>query len=76
MFYLNYWAPVVRIYVCLSFSLFLKNEIVFKKSLRDFCDGPVVKTALPRRGIWVQFLVGELGSHMLHHVTKNKQITF
>ena len=30
---------------------------------RDFLGGPVVKTAFPMQGTWVQFLVGELRSH-------------
>ena len=36
------------------------------------CTGsPLVKTAFPVQGIWVQFLVGELRSHMLHRTAKN-----
>lgn len=29
-------------------------------------SSPVVKTALPLQGVWVQPLAGELGSHMPH----------
>ena len=36
-------------------------------------DGPVVKTlVLPLQGAWVQFLVGELRSHMLCCMAKSK----
>ena len=36
-------------------------------------DGPVVKTpVLSRQGVWAQFLVGELRSHMLCCMAKIK----
>ena len=38
--------------------------------LRDFRNSPVVKTLLPLQGVWVRFLVGELGSQMPHGVAK------
>ena len=38
-------------------------------------DGPAVKTlVLPLQGAWVQFLVGELRSHMLCCMAKNKKL--
>ena len=36
----------------------------------DFAGGPVVKTLLPLQGMWVQSLVGELRSFMLHDAAK------
>ena len=42
----------------------------FKILYGGFLGGPVVKTLLAMQGIWVQSLVGELRSHMLHGVAK------
>ena len=40
-------------------------NILFLTCLRrDFLGGPLVKTMLPRQGVWVRFLVGELRSKM------------
>ena len=37
-------------------------------------DGPIVKTpVLPLQGAWVQYLVGELRSHMLCCMAKKKK---
>ena len=36
------------------------------KNEKDFLGGSVVKTLPLMQGAWVQSLVGELGSHMLH----------
>ena len=45
-----------------------------EKNLRDFPGGPVFGTPyLPCRGQWVQFLTGELRSHMLHGAAKKKK---
>ena len=38
-----------------------------------FPGGPVVKTAFPLQGAWVQSLVRELRSHMLIHCKKKKK---
>ena len=39
---------------------------------KDFPGCPVVKTALPIQGAWVQSLVRKLGFHMPRGVAKNK----
>ena len=40
----------------------------------NFPGGPVVKTVLPMQGAWVQSLVRELRSHMLHSTAKKKKL--
>ena len=39
----------------------------------DLPGGPVVKTALPVQGVWVQSLAGELKSHIPHSAAKKKK---
>ena len=48
---------------------------LFKKflSIPDFSGGPMVKTALPIQGAWVQPLISELRSHMLTTEKKKKE---
>ena len=44
----------------------------------DFPDGPMVDSMFPVQGVWLQSLVGELRSCMLHSVAKKnpkKQLT-
>lgn len=36
----------------------------------DFSDGPVVKSSLPKQGMWVRSLIRGLRSHMMLGVTK------
>ena len=36
----------------------------------DFSDGPVVKSSLPKQGVWVRSLIRSLRSRMLLDVTK------
>ena len=51
----------------------MESVNVITCGLGDFPDDPVVKI-LPVQGAWVQSLVGELRSHMLHGVAKKKKI--
>ena len=50
----------------------MESVNVITCGLGDFPDDPVVKI-LPVQGAWVQSLVGELRSHMLHGVAKKKK---
>ena len=43
-------------------------------NIRVFPSGPVVKTVFPVQWAWVQSLVQELRSHMMHGVAKKKKI--
>ena len=43
-------------------------------NIRDFPSGPVVRTVFPVQWAWVQSLVQELRSHMMHGVAKKKKI--
>ena len=44
----------------------LEKNDQLKHRARDFSGGPAVKIYLPAHGVWVQSLVRELKSHMLH----------
>lgn len=50
-----------------------RGEVVQRQKsmvLWDFPYGPVVKTALPKQRLGIQFLVRELRLHMLHSMAK------
>ena len=49
------------------------HSLCFKTALRNFPGYPVVKTLLPIQGAQVQFLAGELRSHMPHSAAKIKK---
>ena len=52
----------------------MKENKTFKKiNHRNFPCGPVLKTLLPRQGVWFRSLVGKLRSHMLSSAARNKQ---
>ena len=44
----------------------IQTRHIVKKLIKDSPGGPVVKTALPVQGAWVQSLVWELRFHMPH----------
>ena len=46
---------------------------ILKKSTEDFPGCLMVKTPLPMQGMWVQLLVGQLRSHMLHGTAKKEE---
>ena len=46
---------------------------ILKKSTEDFPGCLMVKTPLPMQGMWVQLLVGQLRSHMLHGPAKKEE---
>ena len=48
----------------------LEVKIRCSKYLWDFSGGPWLRICLPMQGEWIQFLFGELRSHMPHHVAK------
>ena len=43
-------------------------------NIRGFPSGPVVKTVFLVQWAWVQSLVRELRSHMMHSVAKKKRL--
>ena len=51
-----------------------KEWLLYRHGCRDVPGGPVVKTALPVLGVWVQFLVRELRSCMLHGMAEKLDI--
>ena len=50
--------------------------MVFKTTLRNFPGYPVVETLPPIQGAQVQYLAGELRSHMPHSAAKKQNSSF